>query len=134
MDTKTAVRAGRAEGRRGQARQGEGAPARDELAARASGLRGSAGSLDGSQLAFTSDGDIYVGPVHGQDERRVTSHDSFEGWPAWSPDGASLAVIRLEDGKPATIDVATRRILHSLEGARPSLVAGLTPSGRSHLR
>jgi Tol biopolymer transport system component/imidazolonepropionase-like amidohydrolase len=47
-------------------------------------------SPDGSQLAFTALGDLWLMPL-GSGPRRLTSDPAIETQPAWSPDGRSLA-------------------------------------------
>ena len=66
-------------------------------------------NADGTRLAFAmrpdgSEGpaDLYLTAGAGQEPERLTAHPADDRYPAWSPDGASLAFIRL-DG--ATCDV-----------------------------
>ena len=56
-------------------------------------LRHPAISPDGSQLAFTYQGDIWVVAAEGGTARRLTIHESYEGTPAWSPDGQKIAFV-----------------------------------------
>ena len=57
-------------------------------------------SPDGSQIVYSSDGDIYtttVGDVSGSSiniEARLTSGQDFDYGPAWSPDGNHIAFVR----------------------------------------
>jgi dipeptidyl aminopeptidase/acylaminoacyl peptidase len=45
----------------------------------------------GSDIAFTSDGDIYAVAEDGSDLRRLTETPTSESTPAWSPDGTTIA-------------------------------------------
>ena len=78
-------------------------------------------SPDGTRIAFDSDRDgeraVYIADADGKQVRRV-SGDGFAAIPSWSPDGATLAFVRAEPGRPKvwnlwTMDVAsgqTRRL------------------------
>lgn len=48
-------------------------------------------SPDGSRIAFTYKGDIFTVPVGGGEALRLTSQDSYEQIPVWSPDGKTIA-------------------------------------------
>ena len=48
-------------------------------------------SPDGSSIAFTYKGDIYKVGVKGGEAVRLTTRDSYESVPVWSPDGKSIA-------------------------------------------
>ncbi|MDE6555734.1 MAG: DPP IV N-terminal domain-containing protein, partial [Duncaniella sp.] len=48
-------------------------------------------SPDGSTLAFTYKGDIFTVPVSGGTATRLTSGDTYEQMPVWSPDGKQIA-------------------------------------------
>ena len=54
-------------------------------------LRFPALSPDGSQLAFSYQGDIWTVAAEGGVARRLTIHESYERFPAWSPDGKMIA-------------------------------------------
>ncbi len=57
---------------------------------------------DTCQIAFTSDRDgnkeIYVMDVDGSDQRRLTSSDGIDNYPAWSPDGNQIAFSSSREG------------------------------------
>ena len=53
-------------------------------------LRFPALNADGSQLAFSYQGDIWTVPASGGVARRLTIHESYERFPQWSPDGEKL--------------------------------------------
>ena len=48
-------------------------------------------SPDGTRIAFSYDGDLWVVPADGGTATRVTDHVAYDGYPVWSPDGRSLA-------------------------------------------
>ncbi|OJJ23778.1 peptidase S41 [marine bacterium AO1-C] len=48
-------------------------------------------SPDGSQVAFSYQGDIWVMAANGGTARRLTIHPAYETNPIWSPDGKSIA-------------------------------------------
>ncbi len=48
-------------------------------------------SPDGSKIAFTYKGDIYTVPTKGGSATRLTTRDSYESNPVWSPDGSLIA-------------------------------------------
>jgi len=48
-------------------------------------------SPDGSQLAFSYQGDIWTMSSDGGIARRLTIHESYESHPRWSPDGSQIA-------------------------------------------
>ena len=48
-------------------------------------------SPDGKQIAFCYKGDIYKVASAGGSAVRLTSHDSYESVPVWSPDGKQIA-------------------------------------------
>ena len=45
---------------------------------------------DGSQLAFSYQGDIWTADANGGTARRLTIHESYESYPQWSPDGQNI--------------------------------------------
>lgn len=54
-------------------------------------LRTPAISPDGSQIAFSYQGDIWTAKADGSDVRRLTIHEAYESDPVWSPDGSQIA-------------------------------------------
>ena len=53
-------------------------------------LRFPALNTDGSQLAFSYQGDIWTTDANGGTARRLTIHESYESHPQWSPDGQNI--------------------------------------------
>ncbi|MBD5257317.1 MAG: peptidase S41 [Barnesiella sp.] len=54
-------------------------------------LRNAVISPDGKQIAFTYKGDIYTVPAAGGEATRLTTSESYETAPRWSPDGKKIA-------------------------------------------
>ena len=48
-------------------------------------------SPDGSQIAFTYKGDLYLVPSAGGTARPLTAHEAHDYMPVWSPDGSQIA-------------------------------------------
>ena len=46
---------------------------------------------DGSKLAFSYQGDIWVVPSVGGKAERLTIHEAYDGKPFWSHDGSKIA-------------------------------------------
>ena len=46
---------------------------------------------DGSKVAFSFQGDIWIVPSAGGSALRMTVHEGYEGNPQWSPDGKLIA-------------------------------------------
>ena len=55
------------------------------------GARSLAISPDGTRLAFSYRGDIWIAPIHGGQARPVTNHVEMDDNPVWSPDGKWIA-------------------------------------------
>lgn len=50
-------------------------------------------NADGSQVAFSWQGDIWTAPSRGGEARRLTIHEAYEAAPQWSPDGHSICFL-----------------------------------------
>lgn len=57
-------------------------------------------SPKGDRIAFTYKGDIYTVPVTGGAATRLTTRDSYESNPIWSPDGTKIAFASDRNGNP----------------------------------
>lgn len=56
-------------------------------------LRHPALSPDGTQIAFSFQGDIWTAKANGGQARRLTIHESYEAYPQWSPDGQTILFV-----------------------------------------
>lgn len=89
-------------------------------------------SPDGSQIAFCYMGDIYTVAAAGGTAVRLTTQDSYEANPVWSPDGQQIAFASDRYGNfdvfvmPSTGGSATRLTFNSA-GETPS---SFTPDGQ----
>ncbi|MBN2432559.1 MAG: PD40 domain-containing protein [Acidobacteria bacterium] len=95
-------------------------------------LRYPALSPDGTQVVFEYQGNLFIVATTGGTARQLTSHPARDFWPAWSPDGRSIAfstdrlgnsdvfVVPVEGGTP------TRLTFHSAD----DIVTGWTPDGQ----
>ncbi|ARA94183.1 MAG: peptidase S41 [Bacteroidetes bacterium] len=54
-------------------------------------LRHPAVSPDGSQIAFSFQGDVWTVPIEGGRAYRLTVHEAYDAHPRWSPDGTQIA-------------------------------------------
>lgn len=92
-------------------------------------------SPDDTQLAFTWDGeqgdntDIYVKPVAGGTPRRLTTNPAAEVSPVWSPDGRTLAFMRISEQGAGIFQVpatggAERELLTGFWSAGTAIPAG----------
>lgn len=55
-------------------------------------------STNGREVVFTYAGDLYTAPLTGGEARRLTSHEGYEMFPRFSPDGSKIAFTGHYDG------------------------------------
>lgn len=89
-------------------------------------------SPDGSEIAFCYKGDIYKVAVSGGEAIRLTTQDSYESTPVWSPDGKYIAFASDRNGNfdvyvmPSKGGTARRLTANSTS----ELPSAFTPDGR----
>lgn len=57
-------------------------------------------SPDGSRIAYSSNGDIYISNEDGKGVKRITTHRGIDVSPTWSPDANQIAFVSDRTGKP----------------------------------
>ncbi len=57
-------------------------------------------SPDGTKIAYSSKGDIYIANENGKGIRRITRHRAIDVSPTWSPDGKKIAFVSDRTGRP----------------------------------
>jgi tricorn protease len=80
-------------------------------------------AIHGDRIAFTYAGDLYTVPAAGGVARRLTSHDGFEMFPRFSPDGKWLAFTGQYDGN-------TEVFLMPADGGEPKRLTYTATLGR----
>lgn len=84
-------------------------------------LRNAAISPDGSQIAFSYQGDIFKVPVNGGEAIRLTIHEAYDADPVWSHDGKQIAFSSMRYGNkdvfvmPSGGGIAKRLTYHSAD-------------------
>ncbi|HXB91020.1 MAG TPA: S41 family peptidase, partial [Puia sp.] len=89
-------------------------------------------SPDGSEIAFSSGGDIWTVPSRGGDARLLISHPAFESRPLYSPDGHWLAFNsnRTGNGDVYVMDLSTSEIRRITFDDGNEDVTGWSPDGQ----
>ncbi len=92
-------------------------------------------SPDGSQIAFSYQGDIWTVPSSGGEAQRLTAHAAYESNPCWSPDGQWIAFASTRAGNDDVYIIpvaggAVRRLTWHSDNDTPT---GWTPDSRAVL-
>ena len=96
-------------------------------------MRYSSISPDGSTIAFSYKGDLYLVPATGGDARILTFHEAYDFRPVWSPDSKTIAFAsdRFGNFDIYTISVnggKAKRITHYSRSEYPT---SFTPDGKN---
>ncbi len=88
-------------------------------------------SPDGSEIAFVSGGDIWIGPAAGGDARLVVGHTALDSRPRYSPDGRQLAFLstRTGNGDIYVLDLATSALRRLTFDDGAEQLDGWSPDG-----
>ncbi|MCF8370071.1 MAG: PDZ domain-containing protein [Bacteroidales bacterium] len=83
-------------------------------------------AISGDQVVFTYAGDLYTVSTNGGEARKLTSHDGFEIFAKYSPDGKSIAFTGQYDGN-------TEVFLIPSEGGEPKRLTVTAALGRDDI-
>jgi Tol biopolymer transport system component len=91
-------------------------------------------NADGSKIAYSRSGDLYVANADGSNEVQLTSGAATDREPSWSPDGAQIVFMREESGPPtdrdvAVVDVATHTVTEIITGSFQAYYPAWSPDG-----
>ena len=89
-------------------------------------------AIHGDTIVFVAEGDLWRVPVSGGVASRLTTHPSYEGRPAISPDGSRVAFNAQYEGGTEVYSmplVGGLPARHTFEG-QANAVAGFTPEGK----
>jgi len=89
-------------------------------------------SPDGSQIAFSWQGDLWLVPAQGGQAARLTAHPAVERFPVWSRDGRLIAFVSNRHGNddvfvmPVDRSASPTRLTYASTGDTPQ---NFTPDG-----
>ena len=95
-------------------------------------MRHPAVSPDGSEIAFSYQGDLWTVPADGGRAYRLTVHEAYEANPQWSPDGAQIAFTsdRFGNDDLFVMDAAGSTPTQLTHHSTGDALSGWTPDGR----
>jgi tricorn protease len=101
--------------------------------------------IHGDKVVFTYAGDLYLSTTNGETAKRLTSHNGFEMFAHFSPDGKTIAFTGQYDGNTEIFTIPTsggvpKRLTHTATLSRDdvadrmgpnNIVMGWTPDGKN---
>jgi tricorn protease len=95
-------------------------------------MRHPAVSPDGSEVAFSYQGDLWTVPADGGRAYRLTVHEAYEAHPQWSPDGTQIAFTsdRFGNDDLFVMDAAGSTPMQRTHHSTDDALSGWTPDGR----
>lgn len=89
-------------------------------------------SPDGSQVAFSWQGDIWTAPIEGGQATRLTIHEAYDARPKWGPDGESIAFVSDKFGNDDLflMDMDSRNRQRITYHSTGDMLTGWTPDNR----
>jgi tricorn protease len=92
-------------------------------------------SPDGSRIAFSYQGDLWIVAREGGEATRLTAHPAYESFPRWSPDGRWIAFASDREGNDDifVIPVAGGDVRRLTFNSAQDVPAGWTPDSRAVL-
>ena len=95
-------------------------------------MRHPAVSPDGSEIAFSYQGDLWTVPTDGGRAYRLTVHEAYEASPQWSPDGSQIAFTsdRFGNDDLFVMDAAGSTPTQLTHHSTGDALSGWTPDGR----
>ena len=92
-------------------------------------------SPDGTAIAFSYQGDIWIVPAKGGEARRLTAHPAYDANPVWSPDGAWIAFSsdRAGNDDVYALPVAGGELRRLTWNSAPDVPSSFTPDSRAVL-
>jgi TolB protein len=94
-------------------------------------------SPDGQTITFSSDrtgaGDIYVMDANGDNIRRITDHETYEGAPRFTPDGRAIVFEGERDGRAEIyrVDLDSGAVTRLTQSVQRKLGPAYSPDGKT---
>lgn len=79
--------------------------------------------------------EVFIADIDGANERNLTNHPAFDGWPVWSPDGAAVLFASGRTGAANVgqlylLDLETMRLAPVDDGSWSNAQPSFSPDGR----